>query len=164
MSTLEGLHAPDFTLQNENGNSITLSEYAGKKYVILYFYPKDATPGCTLEAQTFKENHTEFNALNAVILGVSPDGEASHLKFSDKHGLPFSLLADTEHTVSELYGVWKLKKTFGKEYMGIERSTFLIDPTGTVIKEWRKVKVDGHIDTVYQTLLQLSNEGNGDSQ
>ncbi|MGG0643424.1 thioredoxin-dependent thiol peroxidase [Sporosarcina gallistercoris] len=164
MSTLEGLHAPEFTLQNENGNPVSLSDYAGKKYVILYFYPKDSTPGCTLEAQTFKESHSDFSALDAVILGVSPDGEASHLKFSAKHGLPFSLLADTEHTVCELYGVWKLKKTFGKEYMGVERSTFLIDPTGTVIKEWRKVKVDGHIDTVYRTLLQVSNEGNGESQ
>ncbi|MCM3759060.1 thioredoxin-dependent thiol peroxidase [Sporosarcina aquimarina] len=163
MSTLEGLHAPDFTLQNEDGSPVTLSDYEGKKYVILYFYPKDATPGCTLEAQSFKENHSEFSALNAVILGVSPDGEASHIKFINKHGLPFSLLADTEQTVSKLYGVWKLKKTFGKEYMGIERSTFLIDPTGTVIKEWRKVKVDGHIDAVHQTLLQVSNEGTGES-
>ncbi|WP_432352800.1 thioredoxin-dependent thiol peroxidase [Sporosarcina sp. A2] len=162
MSMLEGLHAPDFTLPNESGNAVTLSDYAGKKYVVLYFYPKDATPGCTLEAQTFKENHPEFSALDAVILGVSPDGQDSHLKFSDKHGLPFSLLADTEHAVAEKYGVWKLKKSFGKEYMGVERSTFLIDPTGTVIKEWRKVKVDGHIDDVHETLLHVSNEGNGE--
>ena len=155
MSTMEGLHAPDFSLQNESGDVVSLSDYAGEKHVILYFYPKDATPGCTTEANDFKDSHEDFNNLNAVILGISPDGEASHLKFSQKHDLPFSLLVDSEHTVAEQYGVWKLKKSFGKEYMGIERSTFLIDPTGTIVKEWRKVKVDGHTDNVYQTLSQI---------
>lgn len=164
MSTLEGMHAPEFSLQNESGEWVALSDYMGKKHVILYFYPKDATPGCTLQAQTFRDNYEDFATRDTVILGVSPDGEGSHKKFSSKQQLPFSLLSDTEHSVAEKYGVWKLKKSFGKEYMGIERSTFLIDPTGTVVKEWRKVKVDGHIDEVYQTLLQVLNEGIGDSK
>lgn len=162
MSTMEGLQAPDFSLQNESGNTVSLSEFTGEKYVVLYFYPKDATPGCTVEANDFKEGHEDFHNVNAVILGVSPDGEASHLKFSNKHELPFTLLADTEHEVSEKYGVWKLKKSFGKEYMGIERSTFLIDPTGTIVKEWRKVKVDGHTDSVYETLLEAIDKDKGE--
>ncbi|GKV69624.1 putative peroxiredoxin YgaF [Sporosarcina sp. NCCP-2716] len=163
MSTLEGMHAPDFSLPNEKGETVSLADFAGGKYVILYFYPKDATPGCTLEAQSFKESHDDFQKVNAVILGVSPDGEESHTKFIDKHGLPFTLLSDEDHAVSEKYGVWKLKKSFGKEYMGVERSTFLIDPTGTVVKEWRKVKVDGHSDDVYRTLLQLTDDEGGES-
>lgn len=162
MSTMEGLIAPDFSLQNESGEQVSLSDFAGKKHVILYFYPKDATPGCTVEANDFKKSHEDFHDLNAVILGVSPDGEASHRKFSDKYELPFTLLSDVHHEVAEQYGVWKLKKSFGKEYMGVERSTFLIDPTGTVVKEWRKVKVDGHIDTVYRTLAQVIDEGKGE--
>ncbi len=163
MSTLEGTHAPDFSLPNEKGETVSLADFAGEKYVILFFYPKDATPGCTLEAQSFKESHTDFGKVNAVILGVSPDGAESHTKFSNKYDLPFSLLSDPDHEVSEKYGVWKLKKSFGKEYMGIERSTFLIDPTGTIVKEWRKVKVDGHSDDVYRTLLQLTDDEAGDA-
>lgn len=162
MTTMAGLHAPDFSLTNESGNTVSLSEFKGEKYVVLYFYPKDATPGCTVEANNFKEGHEDFHDVNAVIVGVSPDGEASHLKFSTKHELPFTLLADTEHEVSEKYGVWKLKKSFGKEYMGIERSTFLIDPTGTIVKEWRKVKVDGHSDAVYETLLEVIDKDKGE--
>jgi peroxiredoxin Q/BCP len=152
MNTLEGLQAPDFTLKNENGQNVSLRDFAGKKYIILYFYPKDATPGCTTEACEFRDAHESFQNLNAVILGVSLDDEKTHTKFIEKHGLPFSLLIDDQHEVSEAYGVWTLKKNFGKEYMGIERSTFLIDPTGTVIKEWRKVKVKGHVEDALQTL------------
>ncbi len=155
MSTLEGLQAPDFTLKNEKGEDISLHGFAGKKYVLLYFYPKDATPGCTTEACDFRDSHEEFSNLNAVILGVSPDNEKAHSKFIEKHGLPFSLLIDDNHTVSESYGVWVLKKMYGKEYMGIERSSFLIDPTGTVVKEWRKVKVKGHVEEALHTLRDL---------
>jgi len=157
MNTLEGMIAPKFSLKNELGELVSLEDFAGKKYVVLYFYPKDSTPGCTTEACDFRDNHDTFNELNAVILGVSGDDEKIHTKFITKHGLPFSLLVDETHEVSEKFGVWKLKKMFGKEYMGIERSTFLIDPTGTVVKEWRKVKVDGHVDEAIETLKKLTN-------
>ncbi|MDW0117801.1 thioredoxin-dependent thiol peroxidase [Sporosarcina thermotolerans] len=156
MEKLEGLQAPQFTLPNEKGEKVSLSDFEGKKYVILYFYPKDATPGCTTQACDFRDAYQDFSNLNAVILGVSPDNEASHQRFIEKQGLPFSLLVDEKHEVAEKYGVWKLKKMFGKEYMGIERSTFLIDPTGTVVKEWRKVKVAGHIEEAFATLEQLT--------
>ncbi|WP_394189078.1 thioredoxin-dependent thiol peroxidase [Paenisporosarcina quisquiliarum] len=158
MTSLEGLHAPEFTLKNESGEDVSLSDFAGKNYIILYFYPKDATPGCTTEACDFRDAYDSFENLNAVILGVSPDGEKAHTKFIEKHGLPFSLLIDDQHQVSEAYGVWVLKKMYGKEYMGVERSTFLIDPTGTVIKEWRKVKVKGHVDEALQTLRGIIEE------
>lgn len=156
MEKLEGLQAPQFTLPNEKGEKVSLSDFEGKKYVILYFYPKDATPGCTTQACDFRDAYEDFSNLNAVILGVSPDNETSHQRFIEKQGLPFSLLVDEKHEVAEKYGVWKLKKMFGKEYMGIERSTFLIDPTGTVVKEWRKVKVAGHIEEALLTLEQLT--------
>ncbi len=158
MTSLEGLHAPEFTLKNESGEDVSLSDFAGKKYIILYFYPKDATPGCTTEACDFRDAYESFDNLNAVILGVSPDGEKAHTKFIEKHGLPFSLLIDDQHQVSEAYGVWVLKKMYGKEFMGVERSTFLIDPTGTVIKEWRKVKVKGHVEEALQTLRGIIEE------
>lgn len=158
MTSLEGLHAPEFTLKNESGEDVSLSDFAGKKYIILYFYPKDSTPGCTTEACDFRDAYESFENLNAVILGVSPDGEKAHTKFIEKHGLPFSLLIDDQHQVSEAYGVWVLKKMYGKEYMGVERSTFLIDPTGTVIKEWRKVKVKGHVEEALQTLRGIIEE------
>lgn len=157
MTTLEGLQAPHFTLPNEKGEMVSLADFAGEKYVVLYFYPKDATTGCTTQACDFRDSFEDFSKMNAVIFGVSPDNEASHEKFIGKHGLPFSLLVDEDHAVSEKYGVWKLKKMFGKEYMGIERSTFLIDPTGTVVKEWRKVQVKGHIEEALTTLEQLTN-------
>lgn len=155
---MEGLTAPDFSLKDNEGNMVSLSDYKGKQYVILYFYPKDNTPGCTTQACDFRDSHGEFEKLNAVILGVSPDSEASHAKFIDKHGLPFRLLVDEDHKVAEQYGVWTLKKNFGKEYMGIERSTFLIDPTGTVVKEWRKVRVKGHVEEALETLGQLTDK------
>ena len=108
--------------------------------IVLYFYPKDMTPGCTTEACDFRDQVVNFTEVDAVILGVSPDPVDRHQKFAEKYGLPFLLLADTEHQVAEEYGVWKLKKNFGKEYMGIERSTFIIDKNGNLVKEWRKVK------------------------
>ncbi|PIC70058.1 thioredoxin-dependent thiol peroxidase [Sporosarcina sp. P18a] len=157
MEKLEGKQAPAFSLANENGEIVSLDQFKGKKYVVLYFYPKDSTPGCTTEACDFRDAQADFEGLNAVVLGVSPDHAASHQKFIAKHGLPFSLLVDEDHIVAEQYGVWKLKKNFGKEYMGIERSTFLIDPTGTVVKEWRKVRVKGHVADALATLEQLTN-------
>ncbi|MGG1679652.1 thioredoxin-dependent thiol peroxidase [Neobacillus sp. NRS-1170] len=140
-----GKPAPDFTLEANNGETITLSQLKGKN-VVLYFYPKDMTPGCTTEACDFRDQHQEFNDVNAVILGISPDPVGRHQKFVEKYGLPFLLLADTDHMVAEAYDVWKLKKNFGKEYMGIERSTFIINKDGNVVKEWRKVQVKGHVE------------------
>ncbi|PIC65997.1 thioredoxin-dependent thiol peroxidase [Sporosarcina sp. P21c] len=157
MEKLEGKQAPAFSLANENGEMVSLNQFKGKNYVVLYFYPKDSTPGCTTEACDFRDAQADFEGLNAVVLGVSPDHATSHQKFIEKHGLPFSLLVDEDHAVAEQYGVWKLKKNFGKEYMGIERSTFLIDPTGTVVKEWRKVRVKGHVEDALATLEQLTN-------
>lgn len=156
MTMLEGSQAPMFSLQNEKGDVVSLSDYKGKQSVVLYFYPKDMTPGCTTEACDFRDAHNDFSDLNAVILGVSPDDESKHVKFIEKHGLPFSLLVDTDHKVAEAYGVWKLKKMYGREYMGIERSTFLINKDGVVEKEWRKVRVKNHIEEV---LNYLRNKG-----
>lgn len=151
--SLVGMKAPGFSLMNEQGNLVTLEHYKGK-YVVLYFYPKDMTPGCTTEACDFRDAYTEFSDLNAVILGVSADDANKHTKFIEKYGLPFSLLVDEDHAVSESYHVWVLKKMYGKEYMGIERSTFLINPDGIVVKEWRKVKVKNHIEEVLESIRQ----------
>jgi thioredoxin-dependent peroxiredoxin len=140
-----GMLAPDFTLPANNGETVKLSSFKGKN-VILYFYPKDMTPGCTTEACDFRDQHESFKGLDAIILGISPDPVDRHMKFVEKHGLPFLLLADQDHQVAEAYGVWKLKKNFGKEYMGIERSTFVINKEGKIAKEWRKVKVKGHVE------------------
>ncbi|MBS4175177.1 thioredoxin-dependent thiol peroxidase [Bacillus sp. FJAT-49736] len=146
MSVEIGAKAPDFELQASNGKMVRLSDFNGKKHVVLYFYPKDMTPGCTTEACDFRDAYKGFSNLDAVILGISPDEIKSHQKFIDKYSLPFLLLADVDHKVAEEYEVWKLKKNFGKEYMGIERSTFIIDKEGRIAKEWRKVKVDGHVE------------------
>ena len=146
--------APNFTLENEKGQQVSLSDFKGKN-VVLYFYPKDMTPGCTREACDFRDAYEDFSSLNAVILGVSMDEANKHTKFIEKHGIPFSLLVDAEHEVAEKYGVWVLKKMYGREYMGIERSTFLINEEGIVIAEWRKVKVKNHIEAV---LSQLKGE------
>ncbi|MEK3763593.1 MULTISPECIES: thioredoxin-dependent thiol peroxidase [unclassified Solibacillus] len=154
--TLENLQAPAFTLQNEEGKTISLEDYKGKN-VILYFYPKDLTPGCTTQACDFRDKYEDFSDLNAVILGVSLDDAAKHTKFIEKHGLPFSLLVDENHEVAEKYGVWTLKKNFGKEYMGIERTTFLINEEGIVEKEWRKVRVKNHIEDVLNYLKNRTN-------
>lgn len=137
--------APDFALEASNGETIKLSDYRGKN-IVLYFYPKDMTPGCTTQACDFRDYHESFSDVNAVILGVSPDPLSRHEKFIDKHGLPFILLADEEHKAAEAYDAWKPKKMFGKEFMGIERSTFIIDKDGKLVKEWRKVKVKGHVE------------------
>jgi thioredoxin-dependent peroxiredoxin len=140
-----GKKAPDFKLEASNGEVVTLSDFRGTN-VVLYFYPKDMTPGCTTEACDFRDQIEKFNELDAVILGVSPDPTARHQKFVEKYGLPFLLLADIDQQGAEAYGVWKLKKNFGKEYMGIERSTFIINKEGELVKEWRKVQVKGHVE------------------
>ncbi|MCA1321056.1 thioredoxin-dependent thiol peroxidase [Bacillus tianshenii] len=145
MTVETGKKAPDFSLEATNGEKVKLSDYKGKN-VILYFYPKDMTPGCTTQACDFRDQHENFSELDTVILGVSPDPLSKHEKFIEKHGLPFLLLVDEDHKVAELYDVWNLKKNFGKEYMGIERSTFIIDKEGQLVKEWRKVKVKGHVE------------------
>ncbi|MEE6134310.1 thioredoxin-dependent thiol peroxidase [Priestia sp. GS2] len=144
MTVIVGEVAPDFKLAANNGEEVALSDYKGQN-IVLYFYPKDMTPGCTTEACDFRDAHQEFADLDAVILGVSPDPIDKHQKFIDKHGLPFLLLADEDHQVAEAYGVWKLKKNFGKEYMGIERSTFIINKDGEIAKEYRKVRVKDHV-------------------
>lgn len=151
-----GKPAPDFELPANNGEKVKLSDYKGKN-VVLYFYPKDMTPGCTTEACDFRDHHESFKDLDAVILGVSPDPVDRHQKFIDKHELPFMLLADEEHAVAEEYGVWKLKKNFGKEYMGIERSTFVIDKEGNLVNEWRKVRVKGHVEEALQYIRENLN-------
>lgn len=142
-----GQQAPDFTLPASSGKTISLHDYRGKN-VVLYFYPKDMTPGCTTEACDFRDYHPEFAKLDTVVLGISPDDVKSHDKFTAKHELPFPLLADVDHQVAEAYGVWVLKKMYGREYMGIERSTFLIGKDGVVANVWPKVKVAGHVQDV----------------
>lgn len=151
MSIQIGESAPDIELKNENGEKMKLSDLKGK-YVVLYFYPKDMTPGCTTQACDFRDRHESFSELEAVIVGVSPDDQGKHQKFKEKHDLPFSLLVDDEHKLAGAFGVWKLKKNFGKEYMGIERSTFLLDKEGKLLKEWRKVKVKDHVAEALQEL------------
>lgn len=152
--TLEiGQQLEDRTLKANGGGEVSLSDFRGK-YVVLYFYPKDMTPGCTTEACDFRDNHESFKELDAVIVGVSPDPVSKHEKFIDKHELPFELLADEDHALAEDFGVWTLKKNFGKEYMGIERSTFVIDKEGKLMKEWRKVRVKGHVEEALEFLRE----------
>lgn len=146
--------AIDFKLHASNGHEIALSDYRGKN-VVLYFYPKDMTPGCTTESCDFRDYNGQFEQLNTVVLGISPDDLKSHNKFIAKYELPFLLLADTEQIVSNQFGVWALKKMYGKEYFGIERSTFLINGDGEIVKEWRKVKVDGHVQEVLEAVKSL---------
>ncbi|MCA0756157.1 thioredoxin-dependent thiol peroxidase [Paenibacillus sp. N4] len=146
-----GDKVPNFKLLASNGQQVELADYAGKK-VVLYFYPRDMTPGCTAESCDFRDFSGEFGLHNTEVLGVSPDDLASHEQFVNAHELPFLLLSDTEHTVSELFGVWKLRSRDGESFMGIERSTFLIDESGTLVKEWRSVNVDGHVKEVLEAV------------
>ncbi len=138
-----GKPAPDFTLADQDGKKVKLSKLKGSP-VVLYFYPKDDTPGCTTEACNFRDGFADYKEAGAIILGVSPDDSESHAKFAKKFDLPFPLLADVEKTVCEAYGVWKEKSMYGKKYMGVERTTFVIDKKGIVTKIFPKVKVDGH--------------------
>ncbi|MEF3355751.1 thioredoxin-dependent thiol peroxidase [Paenibacillus sp. GYB006] len=154
MSIKIGSEAPDFVLKGAGDQLLKLSDFRGKR-VILYFYPKDMTAGCTDEACQFRDEYTSFEALNTVIIGVSGDSLKQHEKFIAKYNLPFILLSDEDHKVAELYGVWQLKKMYGKEYMGIVRSTFVIDEQGILTKEWRKVKVKGHIEEALEYIKQM---------
>lgn len=151
MSIDVGSPAPDFTLATDNGGSVSLSALKGKK-VVLYFYPKDDTPGCTKEACAFQESLPDFTGSDAVIIGLSKDSAASHDKFKAKYNLDFTLASDSDGAVCEAYGVWVEKKNYGKTYMGIERTTVLIDEQGVVAKIWRKVKVDGHAAKVLEAV------------
>lgn len=149
-----GKTAPDFTLPSTTGEPVSLKQFKNKKTVVLYFYPKDETPGCTKEACSFRDLSAEFDKVNAVILGVSNDPIESHLKFQEKHKLPFTLLADVDATVSKAFGVYKQKNLYGKKSMGIERSTFIIDRTGRIAQIYPKVKVDGHVPEIVEFLRE----------
>jgi peroxiredoxin Q/BCP len=143
--------APDFELPDETGTPRRLSDYRGKP-VVLYFYPKDDTPGCTKEACSFRDDYSEYEKAGVVILGISPDSPKSHAKFKEKYNLPFTLLADEEHRVCELYGAWGRKKFMGREYDGVLRTTYLIGPDGTILKVFPDVKPEGHSQEVLAAL------------
>ena len=149
-----GEPAPNFELSDDNGNVVSLKSLAGKP-VVLYFYPKDDTPGCTKEACAFRDRKADFEALGAVVLGVSPDDEESHAGFRDKFQLNFPLLVDKDNAVAESYGAWRERNRYGKKFMGIQRSTFVIGPDGKVKKMWKAVKVDGHDEKVLEALQKL---------
>ena len=146
-----GSDAPDFTLPSDGEGTITLSDFKGQN-VVLYFYPRDDTPGCTTEAKEFTDAKDELAALNTVVIGMSKDTPAKHDKFIAKHELDVRLASDEEGSTLEDYGVWVEKKNYGKTYMGIERSTFLIDEDGKIVEIWRKVRVKGHVDKVIETV------------
>jgi peroxiredoxin Q/BCP len=150
----EGSRAPSFSLSDQAGRVVSSSALSGKPYV-LYFYPKDDTGGCTREACGFRDSLRGFGSKGVKIIGVSPDSEASHARFAGKYGLPFTLLADTDKTLARAYGVWAKKQNYGREYMGIVRSTFLVDKRGVVKKAWRGVRVDGHVGAVLQAAGSL---------
>ncbi len=155
MAMLEvGKKAPAFSLPDQDGKEVALSSFKGKP-VVLYFYPRDETPGCTQEACDFRDAYSALKKAGAVLLGVSPDDSKSHGKFAAKHRLPFPLLADTDHRVAEAFGAWAEKSMYGRKYMGLVRSTFLIDRTGTLARVWPKVKVRGHVDEVREALAAL---------
>ncbi|MEW6194560.1 MAG: thioredoxin-dependent thiol peroxidase [Bacteroidota bacterium] len=151
---LEGKKAPNFTLFDSNSVKISLTDFKGWK-VVLYFYPKDMTSGCTKEACDFRDEFPDFKKIKTVVLGVSPDSVASHKKFSDKYNLPFTLLSDEKRTVVDKYGVWKEKNMYGRKYMGVERTTFIIDETGKIKKIFPKVKVKGHVEEVKKVLKDI---------
>ncbi|MEH2386780.1 MAG: thioredoxin-dependent thiol peroxidase [Nostoc sp.] len=150
-----GQPAPDFSTSDQNGNSVILDDLSSQ-WIVLYFYPKDDTPGCTTEAKDFTELYQDFGALGAKILGVSPDSGKSHCKFISKHNLSITLLSDPEHILTEAYGAWQLKKFMGKEYMGVARSTFLISPDKIIAYTWSNVKTKGHAQAVLTKLRELA--------
>ena len=152
-----GDDAPDFTLIDQNQNSFTLSELHGKP-VVVYFYPRNFTPGCTREAQSFADLYSEFKKIGAEVIGISPDNQPSHLKFTTKYELPFLLGADEERSVLKSYGAWGIKKRFGKESEGVIRSTFIVDPAGKIYKLWRSVKVNGHVEKVLAQVTKMVEE------
>ncbi len=146
-----GDQAPDFTLPADDGSQVSLRDYRGTK-VVLYFYPKDNTSGCTTQACDLRDAHPAIDARGAVVLGVSPDPLSSHEKFRDKYDLNFPLLSDEDHAVSEAYGVWKEKSMYGKKYWGVERSTFILDEDGVIQEAWRRVRPKGHAEKVQEAL------------
>jgi peroxiredoxin Q/BCP len=148
----EGKPAPDFELQSDSGETVRLSDLRGKP-VVLYFYPRDDTPGCTAQACGIRDDWSAFEQRGAVVLGVSPDSESSHVEFKQKYGLPFTLLADPDHELTERYGFWVEKNNYGKKYMGVERSTVVIDENGTVAKVFRRVKPAEHTQQVLTALV-----------
>lgn len=150
----EGQPAPDFTLPDQDGKPVALSALRGTP-VVLYFYTKDDTPGCTTEACSFRDARRDYEQAGARVVGVSPDGVASHRKFADKYQLPFTLVADEDHKVCEAYGVWKEKNMYGRKYWGVERTTIVIDKSGAIRKIFPKVKVDGHSDAVLAAIRGL---------
>ncbi len=145
---------PAVTRQGEA--PLSLADYRGKSAVVLYFYPKDDTPGCTTESCSFRDMGPDFEAAGGMILGISPDDQASHVAFAEKHALPFPLLADTDHAVAEAYGVWKEKTNYGKTYWGIERTTFVIDKEGKIARIYPRVKVEDHVQKVLEFVRGLS--------
>jgi len=147
----ENTLAPDFTLESDQGGTVSLTDFRGKK-VVLYFYPKDNTSGCTKEACSFRDENAAISMKGAVVIGVSPDSVASHQKFRGQYELPFYLLSDPDHEVAEMYGAWGEKRMYGKSYLGIIRSTYVIDEEGKIIKVFPKVKVEGHVDEVLEAL------------
>jgi peroxiredoxin Q/BCP len=154
-SVLEvGAKAPAFSAKSDSGKKLSLKDFAGQN-VVLYFYPKDDTPGCTTEACAFRDEAKAFAKYNAVVLGVSPDDEASHKKFKTKYKLNFPLLSDIDHKICEKYGVWTEKNMYGRKYMGVQRTTFVIDKAGKIAAIWPKVKVAGHSDAVIDSLKTL---------
>ncbi len=156
MELLEpGQKAPEFTAIDQDGNLLSLADYRGRK-VILYFYPKDNTPGCTKEACAFRDNFPNFKKIDAEVLGVSVDGQKAHRKFAEKNELPFTLVVDEDKKIVEAYGVWGLKKFMGKEYMGTNRVTYLIDEQGVIEKVWPKVKPEQHAAEVFEWLQQTA--------
>lgn len=150
-----GKKAPAFSLESQRGEHIGPGAFKGQP-VVLYFYPKDDTPGCTIEAQAFQKALQDFERQGTAVLGVSPDSVASHCKFADKYGLGFHLLADTEHAVAEKYGVWVEKSLYGRKYMGVQRATFLIGPDGRLARIWPKVSPEGHAAEVLEALAALA--------
>jgi peroxiredoxin Q/BCP len=149
-----GQKSPDFCLLNQDDVEICLRDLRGK-WIVLYFYPKDNTPGCTTEACEFTEAAPDFSSLNAIILGISPDSTKKHRNFIEKNKLGITLLSDESKETLESYGVWQLKKNYGREYMGVVRSTFIIDPEGIVRAKWEKVRVKGHVEAVKEKLREL---------
>ena len=149
-----GDKAPSFKGLSQKGDEVALSDFAGKKLVI-YFYPKDSTPGCTTEGQDFRDNYKKFKKLNTEILGVSRDSIKSHENFKAKQSFPFELLSDPDEKVCKAFDVMKMKSMYGREYMGVDRSTFLINEKGKVVREWRSVKVKGHVDEVLESVKNL---------
>jgi len=147
--------APEFCLPNQDGKEVCLKDFKGK-WIILYFYPKDNTKGCTMEAIDFTTHLKDFEALDAIVIGISPDSVKSHQNFVKRHDLKITLLSDPEHKVLKSYGVWQLKKMYGREYYGVVRSTFIIDPEGKIAYKWEKVRVKSHVEIVKEKLLELS--------